>query len=410
MNNDQQYARVASQVADRVNQAFHGAYGGPARDGLATAKTKTHVVLQVPTPYRHNLPRYLRVVRLVPLAEEPRTEKDSEGKPRKPYRQQLAEDLLNPQHCVSAALRLEALGNDSIPALKEGLKSTHALVRFCAAEALAYLGSPSCGEVLAQMVQEQPALRAFSLTALASLDEAVCHVKLRDLLASPEPETRYGAFRALRALDERDAAVQGDLLNNAFWLHRVAGQTEPLVHLASSKRAEIVLFGQPIHLKPPFSFLAGEFAITAGDADERCTISRFSTHLGNGRKQCSLALEDVLRTLAAEGGTYPDAVELLRQAADCLCLTGRVMVDALPQATSVHELARAGRGGRDGEAALLRPDREIVKSRLDFGTTPNLFQKGTSRRFPASAHDGAEGGSRPRDERRTAERPDRLQE
>src|SRR5207244_9284215 len=136
----------------------------------------------------------------------------------------------------TAALRLEALGTDSIPALKLGLESEHVLVRFAAAEALAYLGCPACGEELARLVEQQPALRAYSLTALASLNEAVSHVKLTELLGSKSAETRYGAFRALRALDEHDATVQGEMLNESFWLHRLAPGAPGLVHLSSSRR------------------------------------------------------------------------------------------------------------------------------------------------------------------------------
>src|SRR4029077_15801135 len=140
---------------------------------VAAAETKSVVVLTVPAQYRLNLPRYLRVVRQVPLSET--------AESRIAYRRRLEERLLDPAHSVIAALKLEALGQDSIPILKRGLTSEHPLVQFCAAEALAYLGKASSGEVLARMVEQQPALRAFSLTALASLDEAICHVELRRL-------------------------------------------------------------------------------------------------------------------------------------------------------------------------------------------------------------------------------------
>lgn len=361
---DQQFARVAQAVADRVNETFHGQFPGQ-QNQLATAKTRSVVFLNVPAHYRHNLPRYLRVVRLVPL----------EGGPNAPieYQRQLAQDLLNPGRTVTAALRLEALGTASTPLLKEGLQSDHTLVRFTSAEALAYLGSPACGEELARLVDEQPALRAFCLTAMASLDEAICHVKLRELLASPSPEARYGAFRALRALDERNSAVQGELLNESFWLHKVAPGSGPLVHISSNRRAEIVLFGNEAQLQPPFSILTGEFTITANAGDDRATISRFSVQRGQARRQCSLQVEDVLRTLADMGGLYADAVEMLRQAHRCQGLTCRVEVDALPQATTVQELAKAG---RTGTGIDLQTDEEIVKARADFGATPTLFARG----------------------------------
>src|SRR5207302_846392 len=81
------------------------------------------------------------------------------------YRQQLKQDLLDPGHTVTAALRLEALGVDSVQVLQFGLESEHVLVRFSSAEALAYLDCAAGVSELATIVAEQPYLRAYALTA-----------------------------------------------------------------------------------------------------------------------------------------------------------------------------------------------------------------------------------------------------
>jgi hypothetical protein len=359
INGDQQRVSVVQQVADRINSTFHGPYNS---GHVAVAKTKSYLILGVPPQYKLNLPRYLRVVRLIPLRETPA--KNS------PYCRWLERELLDPAHTVTAALRLEALGSDSIPILKQGLESTHPLVRFTSAEALAYLGSPACGEQLAALAEKQPLLRAFSLTAMASLDEAICHVKLRELLASPEPETRYGAFRALRALDEHDPAVQGEQFNGSFWLHRVSPESTPLVHLATSRRAEVVIFGEEPYMVPPFQFLAGEFTVTAGNDDKSCTISRLSAHRGTSRRQCSLKLDDVLHTMADMGCMYPEVVELLRQVGNFQCLSCKVAIDAVPQSVTVETLVAKGTK-KPAEGT-----EEILKAQDDFGDTPNLYEKG----------------------------------
>lgn len=373
LNGDQQYARVAALVADRLNETFYGAFHDNGPDGTAVAKATNNLAigLRVPAQYKLNLPRYLRVVRLVPLRE---AEGAAGKRDARPYLQKLADDLLDPARTVTAALRLEALGQNSIPALRPGLESKHPLVRFCAAEALAYLGSPSCGDELAAAAARQPALRAYALTALASLDEAVSRIKLRELLqSSADDETRYGAFRALWTLDADDEAVRGDLLNDSFWLHRVAANTPPLVHISSTRKAEIVLFGEEAFLKPPFSFLAGEFTLTSAAEDTRCTVTRVPLHGGpTRRKQCSLKLDEVLRAFAELGGMYPEAVELLQQSRDCQCLSCRVRVDAMPRATSVYDLAKAGRPGADG-----KPDEvlEALPGDQDLGLTPTLYEQ-----------------------------------
>lgn len=385
VNSDQQRAPVVQHLSDRVNETFRGPVRGALSD-VATAKTTSYLVLRVPEQYKHNLQRYLRVVRLIPY--------DGVPPEQHAYRQRLREHLLDPKHTVTAALRLEALGPDGLPALRTGLKSEHSLVRFSSAEALAYLGAPEAGEPLANLIQEKPLLRAYCLTALASLDEAVSHVKLRELMADGDVEARYGAFRALRALDEREPAIGGEMLNSSFWLHRVSPDGPPLVHVSTSRRPEVVLFGRDPLLVPQFYFLAGEFTVTAAPNDRVCTVSRLSASNGTDRRQCPLALEAVIHCMADMGALYPEVVELLRQVAAYQCLNCPVAVDALPQAPSVFELARRGAAGGD----LSKPDdQDILKAKDDFGATPSLYEKGQAAksRATASATTSARADARP---------------
>ena len=258
--------------------------------------------------------------------------------------------------------------------MKHGLKSEHPLVRFTSAEALAYLGVSSGGEELARLASSQPALRVYCLTALASLDEAVSHVELRSLLNQTSAETRYGAFHALRSLDERDEAIKGEQLNGSFWLHRVAPDATPLVHLATISRAEIVIFGEEPVMNPPFPILAGEFTVTANKGDDRCTVTHVSLRSGKTQKQCGLKLEDVIRTMAGMGALYPDVVELLKQADKLHCLSCQVRVNAVRPATDVYELAKAAAGG-DSELDKTAP--EILAAKADFGANPTLFDQAT---------------------------------
>src|SRR5262249_1077137 len=150
----------------------------------------------------------------------------------------------------------------------------------------------------------------------------------------------------------------------------------PLVHLSTSRRAEVVLFGEGAALKAPVKILAGpEFTITAERGDERCTVTRFAVKEGSiRRKMCTLQVDDVLRTLAALGGTYADAVGLLRQAERGKSLSWALKGDALPEAPSVEALAA---GGRDPE--FLRQNPSLFQGDDDLGSTPALFARGLSR-------------------------------
>jgi hypothetical protein len=363
MNPGHQQASLTSLITERINAIFQGGYRGSLDMRLASTNNNLSVALRVPAAYRLNLERYLRVVRLVPLTDT--TDQPGKGDHRS-YRQKLAEDLLDPARTVVASLRLEALGQKSIPVLQEGRKSSHPLVRFCSAEALAYLGNPSGADDLADAVIHYPILRAFALTALASLDEAVCHLKLKDLMLSDlDDETRIGAFRALYALSPRDPLVRGEYLNEAFWLHRINPNGKPLVHLSTTRRAEVVIFGESPRLKPSFSLLAGEFTVTATKDDVGCTVARIALGEAPVRKQCSFDLEDVLRTMARLGAQYPDVLALLQQVNAAGSLTCDIRVDALPQSGNVFELAKAGKEGID-----------LLPAGQDLGGTPTLYQSG----------------------------------
>jgi hypothetical protein len=359
INAEHQYARVSMRIAERITETFHGP--GAAAGDVAVAPSKNYVSLTVPGPYRLNMARFLRVVRLIPLTEAP----PADGA----YVKKLRGQLLDPATTITAALRLEALGPPSIPELKVGLNSDVPLVRFAAAESLAYLGSPACGEELGKQVAEQPFVQAFALTALASLNEAVCRVKLEELLAAPGPETRYGAFHALRARDDRDPDVAGEKLGS-YWLHEI-GKGAPQVHYSTYKRPEVVLFGDAPRLVTPLSILAGpEFTIRAEDGKTTCVVSRFTTRQGKQSKECPLEVAAVLRAMAELGGNYADAVELLRQAEASRGLNCAVKADPLPKAPTVYDLARAGvqfagTAKADGIAAV----------QTDIGVTPTLYQK-----------------------------------
>lgn len=328
---------VLDEVKSQINRKLQQTLG--TSNEVAKAANRELIYVNVPWEYRLNSERYLRVLCKIPLAEDPKT--------KLPYRQKLQKMLLDPGQTIAAALRLEALGKESVPMLKKGLQSEEPLVRFSAAEALAYLRSTAGVAELALLADRHPQLRAYCLTALASMDENVCHTKLTELLASANAETRYGAFRALQILNDPNPAIKGELVGGTFWLHRVAPHSAPLVHFSLQRRAEVVLFGEEPHFVTPVRLMAGkEFTVTAEASDDRCTISRFNYSTGQvARLQTSLKLEEVLRALAELGAEYPDVVDLLRQADNRQRITCTVRLNAMPQPMPVEELALAGKDG-----------------------------------------------------------------
>jgi hypothetical protein len=329
---------LLEDVTQQINDTFEPA--GPGRGDAAKALSTELVSIRVPYAYRYNPERYLLVARQIPLSDDP--------EPMSKYRNRLQKMLANPHDCVRAALRLEALGKDSLPVLQQGLSSEEPMVRFAAAEALVYLGSTAGVEHLAQAALKQSSLRAYALIALAGLNESVCRIKLQELLAQDDPELRAGAFQALRlsyaheCRDDKELEVAMQRLGGenlqAFWLHQVAPEGAKAVNFAVTKRAEIILFGRDIVLAGRVRVRAGEeFIITADPGDDRCFVSRISQR-GQQRKVSSLRLDDVLRTLVDLGGQYPEAVDLLRKLDEQQGLNCAVRRLSPPQTLSPQEL------------------------------------------------------------------------
>jgi hypothetical protein len=325
---------VLDELTSQLNAKFNQSVL-TTRD-TAKAMNEKVVAVNVPWEYRNNPQRYILVARQIPLAEP--------KEKRQEYRQKLRDMLQDPAHTVRAAVRLEALGKESVSALKSALEHPHPLVRFAAAESLAYLGDGSGVSELAQLAEQHYQLRAHCLTALASLDLTASRTKLTELLASGNTETRYGAFRGLQLLNVAHPSVTGELLGGSVRLHRLAPHSPGMVHFTLHRRAEVTLFGQDAYLVPPFKIPAGqEFTVTAAAGDKLCTIGHYQVHEGRvSHRQCSLKLEDVLRNLTDMGGEYPEVVDLLRQAGDLKRIDCPVCLNAVPQPTPVEELAKAG--------------------------------------------------------------------
>ena len=190
-----------------------------------------------------------------------------------------------------------------------------------------------------------------------------------------DDETRYGAFRALRARNEQNVLVRGDYLNNSFWVHRVAPKTPPLVHVSTSHRAEIVVFGAEPMLQAPFAFHTADFTVTAAEGESFCTVSRYPAGGEPMKRECkTLRVAEVLYTMAELGGTYPEVVEMLDQADRCKCLSCRLRFDALPVATSAFDLELAGKGKLD-----------LLDAAPEFDLPPTLFNTGRRPQPPATA-------------------------
>ena len=356
LRKDFRSVRNAKRIADRIGQRFHYYDQHGLQQPLAEAKTDEQVELKILPKYKDNFPRFLQVVRSIAFRETPVA--------RRVRMQTLKERLHVPQTAERAALELEAIGPEAVPVLKTGLRSGELEVRFHAAVALAYLDDPAGLSTLAEAVRDEPAFRVFALAALAAIDEAESHLLLRALMNQRSAETRYGAFRALTTLDDRDPFVRGEKLNDEFMLHVLDTKGDPMIHLTHRRKAEIVMFGADQRFETPIVVRAGKsILVTAAAESDTITVSRYEVGKPERREVVSTRVADVIRTVAEFGGTYPDVAQMFAQADKQHNTLAHVQIDTLPRAGRVYIRPEKGFARTD------RAEARVGRSKL----TPNLF-------------------------------------
>lgn len=353
IRSDEKSVFLSKQIGDAVNRRFHN-YSKGVQQGVATPHTDTLIELQPHPRYKYNVPRYMRVVRSIAIKE---SVDEQQGRLKL-----LEKQLLDPVTSSTAALRLEAIGKDGIPVLRNGLNTSDPEVRFYSAEALAYLDDGTAATALGDAARNQPAFRAHALTALSALNAVESADELRTLFDLPSAETRYGAFRALWAMNPRDPAVQGEYFEGRFHYYALRTGGPPMVHTTRSFRPEIVTFGPDQILRLPLSIDAGKAIGVNGTNGEdgpadgkHITVSRFEPGKPDQKRVVSCRLDDVIHAIVDLDGTYPDVVQFLQQAKECGALECRLEADALPNPFRNHERVKADGSGAGGGFEVATP-------------------------------------------------------
>lgn len=361
LENGKQSKSLSRRIAFRINQRFRAPSAGAK--GVANPVDYQSVNFRLAPEYRHNIERYLHVVRRIPLSESKSFEDRLLGV--------LETELMEPELAIEASLRLEALGAEAIPTLQEGLTSKHDLVRFCSAQALAYLNDSSGFKVLADLADRSNAYRAHALAAFVAHDQPLARSHLARLLNSQSSEARYGAFRSLWILDPRDSLVRSVSLGpDQFALHAVETKGPPMVHVARSFRREIVLFEPQQRVLTPLNLRAGDnIIVTASAGSDEVHLASFQPAAGGpkqDRRIASLCLGDIITQAADLGATYPDIVDLLMQASSQGNLSARLEINALPKAMALDTLQAIESSDDARRWQAFQP------------RTPNLFDSGSA--------------------------------
>lgn len=314
--------RISTLIGKAINQRFFMLDSG-VKKGVANPERDDYLSLAIAPRYKHNLARYLRVVRNIPLRENPleRTER----------LQLLGKKILEPTTCALASLQLEAIGNEAIGALKEGLRASDPEVRFYSAEALAYLDQPEAAAPLADAAKQHSAFRWHALTALSTMTHVAALDGLNDLLHVQSVETRYGAFRAMRTRNPGDPTTRGEALDQKFRYHVIPTTGEPLIHVARSRVPEIVVFGHQQKLKNVSMLRAGKRILITPLPTGELRAGKYDPGQETVYEAFAPDLDKLIRTVVKLGGGYADVVQCLQEAKDAGCLEGRLAVEAAPR-------------------------------------------------------------------------------
>ena len=319
-------------MTDRIAKAINHRFPIPTgfQKGVASAQNDKLIILDIHHTYANDVPRYIKIIESIACHET------SSQQAKRIER--LREELLNPATSQDAAFQLEAIGKAGISALQSALRSPGMDVRFHAATSLAYLGDGTAAKVLAESVRAEPAFRVYALNALSVMkNDLEAEYYLQELLHVPSEETRYGAFRALKYRNPMDQTIRGEMLGEQFSYHGINSLAPPMVHITAHKYPEIVLFGTDIFLRQPFTLEAGPQIFINGQIPNEVVVSKLVLRGIGERRTVSNRLDEIIRAVVDIGGTYPDVVQLLRQADSTRVLSCKLEVDCLPEPNRAYQ-------------------------------------------------------------------------
>lgn len=350
IRDDAQSVAVTMRVATAINRRFD-TYKDGAKTGVATPKDNKIVELLVPRSYRHNLGRYLQVVRHINYNEAPGM--------RGQLLEKLTMEIADPLTAMSAAAKLEAIGVEGQPILLRTLGHPDPEMRFLAAEALAYQGKSEAAPILGEIAVNLPAFRWHAITALAGMDDVEAGVALAALLDHPEMETRYAAFRAMLVRSPSDPTIAGRSIGDSFRLHTIVTNGPPAIHFSRVRSAEVVVFGHDQRVAENFLVVTPGLNVQAIGSDQ-VRISKFDAAAGDQVRICSARVEEIIRAMGLLGVSYGDLLGHFRLAAKSGMLAGDFAIHAMPNPNR-----RYGRGNETGPV----PQQELPELFVDPSDT-----------------------------------------
>ena len=146
-----------------------------------------------------------------------------------------------------------------------------------------------------------------------------------------------------------------------------------MVHVANTRRCEVVIFGRSQKILTPVVLGNGAILLNASDGDDSIQISKILPARGgetdaDAKVSASLELGDVIRQTANLGAKYPDILTILVAADRQKNLPGPLVVDAVPGNSPVY--LEAALFGKDTTA---KKDDAVKQSKGEVKEEPRGF-------------------------------------
>jgi len=142
-----------------------------------------------------------------------------------------------------------------------------------------------------------------------------------------------------------------------------------MVHITAQRHPEVVLFGTDIFLRQPFALEAGPLIFVNGQMPNEVVVIKFATTGLDERRTVTNRLDEIIRAVADMGGTYPDVVQMIRQADMMGVLSCPLEIDRLPEPDRTYRRS----GSSESDWAYEEEEEEKPKSFWDRLNPRNIF-------------------------------------
>ena len=256
--------QMAKRIQDRINSRF------PNSKRVAEAVSPSFVRIHVPRAYFGDSAHFLALCRALYLSRDPHFEGITARR--------LAKEIIDPDAPHQAiSLAFEALGQRSLPFLRELYTHERDYVSFYAAAAGIRLGEHLAADVMAMHAADENApFRYQSIRALGLAEDiGSAAIALRELLNDPDHRVVLAAYESL--LERKDSSIHSMRVGrDGFRLDVVPSASVNTVYCKRSKSQRIALFGPDLKLSPPLFYSApdGCVMLSADESDESIRVIR----------------------------------------------------------------------------------------------------------------------------------------